>query len=595
VIDPFNLTFQMVSDVSDVTEFWAWLTRPGRTRVGVDTEGTGLQQWRPDFRVRTLQFGDTDGGWSVPWDDWRGLALEALKWCDRAGVKQVWWNLPYDYWAIWEMGYRMPIEHLEDGMIWAGLDNWSDDTRRLKPLAVREFGPWAGSGEERLKAGMAQNGWTWATVPLDWRPYVGYGVLDTCLTAALWDTYEARRRNVKWQGCHSTEVATASICTAMARNGLPVNGLYLANQADLLVEREKMIAARLQSEYSITPSAPASVAKALQLAGVMPPGARKTAGGQLSVDKDALGAIDHPIADLVLEYRDVHRTRVNYLAAMSEASGYQLDETARIHPQINPCQARTTRMSVADPPLQQLPAGDLTVRKAVEARDGHVIVSADYGQIELRTWAFLNFDDALKETLRLADEQGEDFFVMLGRDLYKEPNFQKSDKRRQILKSTMYATLYSGGVETIAATARVDVYQAVKVLKALQARYRSVASAGSGMINKLNPEGFYVTTPTGRRFKLKRRQEIRKLPNWATQGHAAEILKMALIGLQQAGLEQWMILPVHDEVLFEMPAWAVVEAVDTIREVMNAVVDKEEYGVSITATPVIGRTWADCK
>jgi DNA polymerase-1 len=212
----------------------------------------------------------------------------------------------------------------------------------------------------------------------------------------------------------------------------------------------------------------------------------------------------------------------------------------------------------------------------------------------MRAWAILNKDQLLKDMFNEADATGGDFFVLMGRDLYGDPTFQKSDPRRSPIKNTSYATIFAGGLKTISETANLPESQVEPVLKALTKRYPSFKDQGKSMVHKV--DGVYeIWTPNGRRFKVREPKDIRVLPNWATQGWAATILKGSLLGCKAAGLGDYLRLPVHDEIIASVPRKEAKDVAHEMEQIMNAQVNEEEYGVKIYAKPNIGNSWAELK
>jgi DNA polymerase I len=595
-----DLRIRVLRRPEQVSEFWDWLTHRPRGYVAVDTETgnkhghSALEWWRPGFIVRLIQFGDHTGGWAIPFEGWPTLVAEALKWCDRNRVTTVWHNVSFDGNALWTQGINVDYSNMVDTIILAGLGNYAEDLRALKPNAAKVLGRWASAGQSLLKTGMDKQGWDWSTVPLGWRPYPMYGVVDTCITGLLYEAWSDRL--VKYRRLHDLELATVSITNGMMQRGLPVDNPYLVRQIEMYGAKEKAVLVTLAGHGITNPGQNAAVALALDKMGILPPD-RKTATGKPSVDGDTLALIDHPLARAIETYRFVHRVRGTYLEALHTAGGGESTGIGKVHPGIKSMEAKTFRMSVENPPLQQLPRDDPVVRKAVVARTpDEMVVSADFGQIEMRVFAALNKDQALLDRFSEADTTGSDFFVTIGRQIYNDPEFIKADRRRTLIKSSMYATIYSGGAETIAATAGVPVMEVVPVLRELRRAYPSVADRGMSLVNRSGSGEAMIFTPTGRRFALTREQSPKaahKLPNWATQGHSAEILKEALIRLRAAGLEDFLMLPVHDEVLASVPRNDAVEVAAEMTEVMDSVVDPDRYGVAVRASVGTGDNWAE--
>lgn len=591
-----NLRVRVLQNPGQVSEFWEWLTMPNRRMVSVDTETTGLDWWRPDFRVRLVQFGDVEGGWAIPFEGWPGLVSGALEWCAKHRVRIVFHNCGYDAQALRAHGIDLDWSIVDDTFVWAALGGYQEDNRQLKTQAMRTFGPWAGAGERVLKQGMSTQGWNWATVPLGWKPYPLYGVVDTCVTAALWEAWESRRK--QWAADHDLEIQVIRLTNDMSFRGLPTDGAYLWKQIEEHEARENDILDTLAG-YGITnPAQGGQVRLALQKDGIEL--TQRTEKGAVQLDDEVLARIDHPVARLTRQYRQVHRWRVVYLEAIFEAAGGTTDR-GLLHPGIKSFEARTGRMSVENPPLQQLPADDPVVRRGIVARsEEEDFVSADYGQIELRIWASLNGDKALIETIKQADATGGDFFVEVGKAVYGEPDFKKKDPRRGLLKATIYTKLFGGGVDTAAATAGVDVYALVPTWRTLEKAYPSLEDMGNKLVttdkNDRGETFHRATSPFGRQFQVRDPDQRRKLPNYVTQGTAAIALKKALVRLDAAGFGDFMVLPVHDEVCFSIPKTETPEAMNEIAEVMNTVVREEDgWGISVRAEPGAGPNWSEAK
>ena len=597
-----DIKIRVVTVPEDVSAFWEWLTTRTCGYVAVDTEtgsnpaGRELDWWRPGFHIRLVQFGDIGGGWAIPAQGWPFLITAALAWCSRARVRLVFHNLRFDLLAFASdpvMHYEIDTSLCVDTMVLAGLGGYAEESRDLKTRAAVEIGGWTRIGQRVLENGMKNAGWTWTDVPMTWHPYSVYGVVDTYMTAAL---FEKWREDVweRWRPQHDLEIAAVEMTAAMSRTGLAVDNAYLVATLDECERREKEILAVLAGYGVSGPNSNAAIAAALRRDGALPEWVRLTNTGKISVDADALRVIDHPLSRAVLAGRFVHRVKTTYLGALLEAAGGEADGIGLVHPEIRPMEARTSRMSVANPPMQQMPRDDPIVRKAVIGREpDHVVISADYGQIEMRLWASMNKDHALLDTLNDADERGEDFFVAIGQRLYNEPGFVKADPRRTLIKSTMYATAYAGGIETIAATAGVPVAQAAPVLETLKKAYPSIRDIGQSMVSPGGGGSAVIFTPSGRRFRVRNAKEKRVLPNYAVQGFAAEVLKQAMVRLRGSGLGDRLMLPVHDELLLSVHKDEAVEAEREVVACMDSVIDPARFGVAIRATSGIGANWAE--
>jgi DNA polymerase-1 len=268
-----------------------------------------------------------------------------------------------------------------------------------------------------------------------------------------------------------------------------------------------------------------------------------------------------------------------------------LVETARlydggyyVHANIRTLGARTSRMSISDPPLQQLPKSSPLVRRAFIPRHGRKIISTDYSQIEMREMAHFSEDAGLVEAFRHADATGGDFFVEMGKQIYSQPDFQKKDKRRGLVKNTMYGSAYGAGVAKMAESAGVLVTEMEPVVRQIAATFPGLKRFQKDIErlarSRENNEGQgYVITPFGRRLPCDEGKAY-TLVNYLLQGHAAEIFKKSLVELDAAGFGEWMLLPVHDEIVMDMPDDLVKDALVEVPRIMENTTD---YRVPIYA------------
>jgi DNA polymerase I-like protein with 3'-5' exonuclease and polymerase domains len=243
-------------------------------------------------------------------------------------------------------------------------------------------------------------------------------------------------------------------------------------------------------------------------------------------------------------------------------------------------------MSITDPALQTLPKGEALVRDAFIPHEGNVLVSSDWSQIEMRLMAHFSQDERLARAFRDADDTGGDFFVEMGKEIYREPDFVKADKRRGLVKNTLYASAYGAGVNKMAESAGVtyDVMKSVAdgVFSTYPGIKRFQGTVEDLGVRREREEGQgYVMTPFGRRLPCDE-GKVYTLTNYLLQGHAAELLKNALVQLDLAGLGDYMTLPVHDEVIFSIPKEDAAEAMHLIGDVMSIT---EGYMVNIPADP----------
>lgn len=557
----------LVDSVAEAGELMSWLGER-RPVLAVDTETTGFNAWDGDLRL--IQIGDAMQGWAIPWHLWGGVFVEAMK---KYEGPITFHNAAFDArWLTVHTPFEIPWHRTHDTMIMAHV---LDPTQQvgLKPLSNRFVDRRASAGEFLLKEAFAKNKWDWSTVPIDFGPYWEYGALDTVLTARLWEQFRA---DLRYPEVYELEMGTRRVVSNMEDAGSPIDVQYCSDQYQELTDRVNRAKNWWLETYEIkVNSAPALVKFFTGLGANID---RKTASGAPSMDKAMLRILakEFPLADHILQIRKAEKLANTYFLNFINKN---VDGV--LHPSIRTLGARTGRMSMTDPALQTLPKGEPTVRDAFIPREGEVLISADYDQIEMRLMAHFSKDPGLAA----AFASDTDFFVGLARQVFGDPTIEKGDKRRDIVKGVAYGKAYGAGVTKMAETAglRFDVMK--PSVDAFDHSYPGVLRFQNevGNIGQLRErtEGIgYVNTPFGRRLPADEGRTY-TLVNYLLQSHAAEILKRALLNLDRAGLGGAMLLPVHDEVIFSIPKDDVEEASRLIKQCME--VTDGSYLVPLTA------------
>jgi DNA polymerase-1 len=253
-------------------------------------------------------------------------------------------------------------------------------------------------------------------------------------------------------------------------------------------------------------------------------------------------------------------------------------------------------MSMSEPNLQNVPirtAMGKRIRNGFIPRDGHRWIKCDADQIEMRILTHLSQDPGLIA----AFQSDKDFFVNLGIQLFHEPDFTKADPRRQLIKNGGYAKIYGAGLDKFAKTAGSSTEEASEFMNNFDTTYPGIARFVHEVEvvarQRLHDEGeSYVRSPlTGRKHVADPRKEY-ALVNYLIQGLAGEVLKMKIVELDAAGLDEFMLFPVHDEIDEDVPIDRVDEVVQTLMDVCN---DSKLLTVPITWTPAVGDRWGDAK
>jgi DNA polymerase I len=311
-------------------------------------------------------------------------------------------------------------------------------------------------------------------------------------------------------------------------------------------------------------------------------------------------ALTHELPKLILEFRGLHKLKGTYVDALPLLVN---PETGRVHTSFNQAVAATGRLSSSDPNLQNIPIrteiGRL-IRSAFIAAPGHVLISADYSQIELRVLAHLAGEDVLIEAFRL----GEDIHDRTALKVFGADSGLGKHELRRRAKIINYALLYGKTAFTLAKDIGVTKEAAQAFIDAYFAGFPKVRDYIDTTIEEARKSGV-VKTMFGRRRLVpelnSRNGQIRMAAERATvnmpiQGTAADVLKRAMIDihtvLARPGNRTRMILTVHDELVFEAPQEQADEASAMVKELMQNAV---KLAVPLDVDVGYADNWRDAK
>jgi DNA polymerase-1 len=593
----------LVDNWEDATKFMDWVAGLNTERIAFDTEGEGLNV-RKD-KVRLIQFGDRNQGWALPVDRWLGLATEVFDRWAASGRRFVGHNARYDSGMLKKHGINIPTHLIDDTMMLAAVADPSVPMG-LKSQSARHIDPRAAALQSQLDILMSSSGKTWRNIPITasgpFATYWIYGALDAIITYRLFE-HHAPDVLVNAPKSYDLELSTGWLASRMEAAGLLCDREYTSQQQSEFMLMYDDLTSRIRAEYGVDAGSKDQVVSVLQHDGVRL--TKRTPGGEFSLDKDVLASVRHPIIDMISQRRKLEKLSSTYLRRFMEAS----EEDGRIRASINTIGGsgksvgesggmfgvRTGRMSLASPNLQQLPRGgdplSSVIRNCIVSGEGKTLLMADFDQVELRIMAHLSRDPGLAEAFR---SEG-DFFTKLTQGIYHDPSIDKKDKRRQLTKSYVYATLYGAGNDKLATTTGVPLAEVEQLSRDFAASYSGVPAFQQAVQRKARERGqsegvYYTKSPlTNRKFIGEQGKEY-KLVNFTIQGMAAEILKMKLLELDAAGLGDYLRLPIHDEILLEVPDEDLNDAACTLRDVMN---DSEMLSVPLTSGLDAAKRWGD--
>ena len=284
---------------------------------------------------------------------------------------------------------------------------------------------------------------------------------------------------------------------------------------------------------------------------------------QFCTDEDYLQSFarKHRIVDLILEYRGVKKLLSTYVEALPQLVNRS---TGRIHTSFNQAVTATGRLSSTNPNLQNIPVRDdmgRRIRKAfIPSDDDHLLLSADYSQVELRLMAHLSGD----ESLIAAFEHGEDIHAATAAKLFNKTLDEVTSEERRRAKTANFGIIY--GISAFGLSQRLEIprKEAKEIIDGYFASYPGVKKYMDNVVEKAKEEGF-VSTIFGRRRYLNdiashnaiaRGLAERNAVNAPIQGAAADIMKIAMINVHRRfaaeGIRSRVILQVHDELVVDM-------------------------------------------
>jgi len=311
-------------------------------------------------------------------------------------------------------------------------------------------------------------------------------------------------------------------------------------------------------------------------------------------------AEEHVVASKVLEYRGLEKLRSTYVSALP----LQINpKTNRIHCTFNQSVAATGRLSCQDPNLQNIPIRSEEGRKIREGfrpeKEGWVYLAADYSQIELRLLAHLSEDEKLIQ----AFNNGQDIHAYTASLVYDLPLEMVTSEMRYAAKAVNFGILYGQSAFGLAQELNIPRKRAAEFIKTYFERYPRVSDYLDLCKQTVKEKGVSFTL-TGRRRPIPeienknpmiRGAAERLAVNTPLQGTAADIIKMAMINIDKEmsslNLEGFMILQVHDELIFEIPIEEVPTFRRMVKEKMENVVPLK---VPLTVDIEVGKNWSEC-
>jgi DNA polymerase-1 len=391
----------------------------------------------------------------------------------------------------------------------------------------------------------------------------------------------------------------AVILQRMERHGVLVDVAVLQQQSRELGER---IMALEQQAYEIA-GQPFNLGSPKQIGEILfnrlgLPVKKKTATGAPSTDEEVLQelAADYPLPAKLLEHRSLSKLKSTYTDKLPQMVNAK---TGRVHTSYQQAVAVTGRLSSNEPNLQNIPirtAEGRRIREAFIAPTGHVLMSADYSQIELRIMAHISEDPGL---LR-AFAEGRDVHKATASEVFGVPVDEVSSEQRRYAKVINFGLIYGMGAFGLASNLGIEQKAARDYIDRYFARFAGVKRYMDETKAQAAERG-YVETVFGRRLYLpeirggngpRRSAAERQAINAPMQGTAADLIKLAMIAVQKALDDEnratRMVMQVHDELVLEVPEAEIGWARDMLPRLMAGVA---ELKVPLLAEVGTGPNW----
>jgi DNA polymerase-1 len=315
---------------------------------------------------------------------------------------------------------------------------------------------------------------------------------------------------------------------------------------------------------------------------------------------EQLAAMGHDVPRLMIEYRELSKLKSTYVDALP---AFIHPETGRVHTSYNQTGAATGRLSSSDPNLQNIPVrtprGE-AIRRAFVAPPGHLLLTADYSQIELRLLAHLSGDPAFVE----AFERGGDIHRQTAAVIFGVAENDVTPEMRARAKTINFGTIYGQGSFALSRQLGITQDEAKAFIQQYFERFAGVRRWLDAIVEEARRQGYvetlfgrrrYITELKDKNFNIRSFGE-RTATNSPLQGSAADLIKIAMIrihaALPAAGIKARMLLQVHDELVFEVPEGG--------RATAAALVKREMEGVTRLRVPLVvsigaGKNWVDAK
>lgn len=402
----------------------------------------------------------------------------------------------------------------------------------------------------------------------------------------------------------SIEGPLVKVLSAMESEGIRIDADYLQQYATELGGEIALLEQKVwdAAGFSFNLGSPKQVGEALFERLKLAYRGGKTKSGQYSTDEETLSdmAADSPIVSDILRHRMLTKLKSTYVDALPRLVN---PHTGRIHSSFNQTIAATGRLSSNNPNLQNIPVRSpegARIREAFIPRDDdHILLAADYSQIELRLIAAISGDEGMLEAFKAE----QDIHRATAAKVFDTPYDEVTREQRYKAKTVNFSIIYGAGAQNLSRQLGIKRTEAKELIDNYFAKYPGLRRYMEQTVADAREKG-YVSTRMGRRRYLRdihsrnsllRSNAERMAINTPIQGTAADMIKIAMISindaLRQGGFRTKMILQVHDELVFDAHKEEVTQVQPIIEELMKNAIPNLD--VPILVETGRGKNWLE--
>ena len=516
---------------------------------------------------------------------------------EDSSLKKCGQNVKFDMAVLKQAGITLAGVEF-DSMIASYLLNPTARQHNLDSLALEHFGHKKISITELIGTGKKQR--SMAEVPL--AQIAAYACEDADFAWRLEEKLAPQLREAAlWELFEKVEMPLISVLMQMELDGVSLDVPFLEEMSRQLSQQMESLMAEIYlqagEEFNInsTQQLGRVLFDKLKLRKV-----RRTKTGY-STDVAVLEELakEHPLPRTILEYRQLAKLKSTYVDALPKLVH---PRTGRVHTSFNQAVTATGRLSSSDPNLQNIPIRTemgSQIRKAfIPVDDNHVILDADYSQIELRIMAHLSGDARLCQ----AFVDGEDVHRRTAALVFKLDPEEVTPEHRRRAKEVNFGIMYGMGAYGLSTRLDIPVEEAEAFIAAYFATYPGVHQHIVETLAQAHRQGYVTTVLNRRRYLPEINSDNRRMREFAErtainmpiQGSAADLIKVAMINISRAlrasGLKTKMILQVHDELVFEVPKSELAEVRELVRQEMEQAIT---LNVPIKVDIGVGRNWLE--